>query len=128
MIDDIVTRLKAEGDFNSVGDGTKRWESNSVCIEAANEIQSLRIVVDDLVKRLAHYENDDNEGDSLLFDLEQQISYLTNALGFATHWLAHLNTGNCINCRTAEQVVSEALQIVKPVIIAAPQETYPHEH
>jgi len=42
MTDDIVTRLRAEGEINSVGDGTKEWWSNPVCLEAANEIERLR--------------------------------------------------------------------------------------
>jgi hypothetical protein len=42
MTDDIVTRLRAEGEMESVGDGTKEWQSNEICQEAADEIERLR--------------------------------------------------------------------------------------
>ena len=42
MSDDIVLRLLAEGEYESVGDGTKQWEPNQICNEAAWEIYELR--------------------------------------------------------------------------------------
>jgi hypothetical protein len=48
MSDDIVTRLRAEGEMEAVGDGTKAWWSNPVCLEAADEIERLRKIVKDL--------------------------------------------------------------------------------
>ena len=42
MTDDIVTRLRAEGEMEPIGDGTKAWWSNPVCLEAADEIERLR--------------------------------------------------------------------------------------
>lgn len=56
VTDDIVTRLRAEGDFESVGDGTKRWESNQVCIEAADEIERLVFKCKELEAELARLE------------------------------------------------------------------------
>ena len=45
MADDIVTRLRAEGEMEPVGDGTKVWWSSKICQEAANEIERLRASV-----------------------------------------------------------------------------------
>jgi hypothetical protein len=42
MSDDIVTRLRAEGEMEPVGDGTKVWWPSEICQEAANEIERLR--------------------------------------------------------------------------------------
>ena len=42
MNDDIVTRLRAEGEMEPVGDGTKVWWSSEICQEAADEIEQLR--------------------------------------------------------------------------------------
>lgn len=42
MTDDIVTRLRAEGEMEAVGDGTKKWQSNEICQEAADEVELLR--------------------------------------------------------------------------------------
>jgi hypothetical protein len=42
MTDDIVLRLLAEGSYEPVGDGTKQWEPNRICNEAAWEIYQLR--------------------------------------------------------------------------------------
>ena len=41
MTNDIVTRLRAEGEMEPVGDGTRKWEPNLICIEAADEIERL---------------------------------------------------------------------------------------
>jgi hypothetical protein len=42
VTDDIVTRLRAEVQMESVGDGTKEWQSNEICHEAAEYIEELR--------------------------------------------------------------------------------------
>jgi hypothetical protein len=42
MTDDIVTRLRAEGEMEAVGDGTEEWQFNEICQEAADEIERLR--------------------------------------------------------------------------------------
>ena len=40
--DDIVTRLRAEGEWMPDGGGGKYWDENDVCQEAADEIERLR--------------------------------------------------------------------------------------
>lgn len=46
MSDDIVTRLRAEGEMEPVGDGTKVWWLSEICQEAANEIERLQTELD----------------------------------------------------------------------------------
>ena len=41
VTDNIVTRLRAEGEMEPVGDGTKEWQSNEICQEAADYIEEL---------------------------------------------------------------------------------------
>ncbi len=48
MSDDIVTRLRAEGEMEPVGDGTKVWWPSEICQEAADEIERLRKDVKEL--------------------------------------------------------------------------------
>ena len=43
MGDDIVTRLRAEGEWMPDGGGGKYWDENDVCQEAADEIERLRV-------------------------------------------------------------------------------------
>jgi len=46
MNKNLVFRLRAEGQVENVGDGTRRWELNPICIEAAEEIERLQLIVD----------------------------------------------------------------------------------
>ena len=58
MTDDIVTRLRAEGELESDGGGGKYWWSNPVCLEAADEIESLRSFIADLQAELSRLERE----------------------------------------------------------------------
>ena len=55
MTDDIVTRLRAEGEMNSNGDGTKSWWPNEVCQEAANHIEEMYETIRQLETQLDYW-------------------------------------------------------------------------
>ena len=53
--DDIVTRLRAEGEWMPDGGGGKYWDENDVCQEAADEIERLRKLVGSLARSMMRF-------------------------------------------------------------------------
>ena len=66
MGDDIVTRLRAEGEWMPDGGGGKYWDENDVCQEAADEIERLRNALTHLGEYVSELETERNELEELV--------------------------------------------------------------
>jgi hypothetical protein len=52
MRQSLPIRLRKEGEFEPVGNGERYWEPNSICIEAADEIERLQRVIEKIVSEM----------------------------------------------------------------------------
>jgi hypothetical protein len=54
MNDELLNRLRQEGAWEPIGDGTTQWEPSALCIEAANGIEQLQKQTRQLQQQIDH--------------------------------------------------------------------------